>query len=294
MRHSLSLRRQAQWCWYGSARLKRQMMRSRPVSGGFFFSDGVHTLRVGIIGHGHMGGALARGLQKYPDRIEVLTTRKGGDNVSLVLWSDVVLLCVKPSAVEEIMREIAPHLVEDRVIVSVAIGISLEALRAWCDDRCAVIRAMPNMPSRIGLGMTALATTTTTNALTAKGVQMLFDLVGRTCWIDEEHFDTVTALSGCGPAYGYLIIEALTDAGAKLGLVRTTSQLLVAQALLGSAEMVLQSDLHPAVLRDEVATPAGCTIEAITQLEQSGLRVALSKAVAAAANRCVALSKPRG
>ncbi len=257
---------------------------------------------VGILGCGTLGRALAGGLGTHArvDRI-VATTRTPRahfpnlpdvialeDNRELAAVSDVVFFCVKPSQVESITREIVGDLRPGTLLVSVAAGVTTASLREWTGDACAVVRAMPNMPCRIGEGMTAVCGGGAT-AEQLELVRELFATLGRVCVVEERLMDAVTAISGCGPAYVYLIVEALAEAGVKLGVPRATSLELAAQTLRGAATMVLVGDTHPAALKDEVTTPAGCTIDGLLALEDGGLRSTLVNAVSAAAARSAAL-----
>jgi pyrroline-5-carboxylate reductase len=149
---------------------------------------------------------------------------------------------------------------------------------------------MPNMPCRICAGMTVLAAGPGATPEHVALAESLFDTLGRTATIDERLMDAATGISGCGPAYAYVIVEALSDAGVKLGLPRNVARLLAAQTLLGSAKMVLESDVHPAALKDEVTTPAGCTTDALMELEDGKLRHTLLRAAVAAAKRSASLA----
>lgn len=257
---------------------------------------------VGILGCGTLGRALAGGLGTHArvDRI-VATTRTPRahfpnlpdvialeDNRELAAVSDIVFFCVKPSQVENIAREIAGDLRPGTLLVTVAAGVTTASLREWTGGAYAVVRAMPNMPCRIGEGMTAVCG----GGATAEQLELvrgLFATLGRVCVVEERLMDAVTAISGCGPAYVYLIVEALAEAGVKLGVPRATSLELAAQTLRGAASMVLLGDTHPAALKDEVTTPAGCTIDGLLALEDGGLRSTLVNAVSAAAARSAAL-----
>ncbi|MDQ2681075.1 MAG: pyrroline-5-carboxylate reductase [Candidatus Eremiobacteraeota bacterium] len=251
-------------------------------------------MNIGIIGAGRIGSILATGLAASSDVEQLCVGKRGDDHTALAQTSDVIILCVKPFQVNVVLEEIGPHLTDHHTLVSVAAAVSLKMLRAQAGDECALIRAMPNTPCRIGAGMTALAACVSTSEAEIERIKNLFSSIGRVCVVPEGQMDAVTGLSGCGPAYGYLIVEALTDAGVKLGIQRTTAQLLAAQTMLGAAQMILQTDKHPAALRDEVTTPAGCTIDGLMALEQGGLRTTLSNAVIAAAARSAALCvKPR-
>lgn len=261
-------------------------------------------MKVGILGCGTLGRALALGLRSDPAVTEILATTRSGrdpladlphaialrDNRELVQRSDVVVLCVKPFQMEAVVREIAADLRDDHLLISIAAAISTEQLRAWSQGRCPVIRAMPNTPCRVDEGMTVIASDEVAAGNLAVA-QALFNALGRTALLEERLLDAATAISGCGPAYGYLIIEAMSDAGVRLGLPRKTALLLAAQTLLGSAKMVLENETHPAALKDDVTTPAGCTIDALLVLEDGKLRSTIMRAAIAAAERSATLGR---
>jgi pyrroline-5-carboxylate reductase len=258
---------------------------------------------VGILGYGTLGRAIAAGLHEH-DRVRgvVATTRRGltvhdgariepvGDNATLVERAEVILLCVKPFQVEAVLAPIAHLFRPEQLVISCAAAVSTAQVRAWTGDRVAVIRAMPNMPCRIREGMTVLAAGAGATSEQIALAESLFATLGLTATIDERLMDAATGISGCGPAYAYVIIEALSDAGVKLGLPRGIARTLVAQTMLGSAKMVLESDAHPAALKDEVTTPAGCTTDALMELEDGKLRHTLLRAAVAAAERSAKLA----
>jgi pyrroline-5-carboxylate reductase len=249
-------------------------------------------MRVGIIGYGTLGRAIHAGLRTHDGVRDVLTTRRGGDNRALVVQSDVVMLCVKPYHMEGVAREIAPELNGRHVLITTATGIGASQVRDWTNGASPVVRTMPNMPVRSGAGMTVIARDAQSNDDAIRVAESLFASIGLTAIMDERLMAAATAISGCGPAYGYLIIEALTDAGIKLGIPYETARLLVAQTLFGAARMVLDGDAHPAALKTEVTTPAGCTIDGLLELEDGKLRSTLMRAVISAARTAEALSAP--
>jgi pyrroline-5-carboxylate reductase len=258
---------------------------------------------IGILGLGTMGGAIADGLlgsaQPYHLLATRRTTRPVGElpgpieyvatNGELAERSDIVVLSVKPYQAEAVVGEIAPRL-KGKMLVSILAAVESVDLEAWAPG-CRVIRVMPNTPCLIGAGMTVVARGLTPDPEGIALAEELFAPLGRTAVVDEALMDAVTGLSGCGPAYVFLIIEALSEAGVKLGIDRATSTLLVAQTLLGAARMVLERGEHPAKLKDEVTTPAGCTVDALMVLEDGRLRSTLIAAVVAAAERSKSLRK---
>ena len=259
--------------------------------------------RIGILGLGTMGRLLAKGIIDAEDgevvgsgrssatteQARELGVRIAVDNAAVADACDLLVLCVKPYQARAVLAELAPHLADRHTLVSICAAVTVDDLRAASQGKAgAIVRAMPNTPCFVGEGMTVFAAPGVPAARLA-AVEAIFAPLGRTTTVDESLMDGVTALSGCGPAYGYLIIEALGDAGVKCGLPRATATLLAAQTLLGAAKMVLERDVHPAFLRDEVTTPAGCTIDGLLALEDGKLRSVLMAAVLAAASRSRAL-----
>jgi pyrroline-5-carboxylate reductase len=258
---------------------------------------------IGILGCGTVGRALAQGLRDNPRVTRIVATTRLPrvhlelpdvivleDNHELAMVSDIVAFCVKPAQMEQALRDVAGDLREGTLLVSVAAGVSTHAIREWSGGRFPIIRAMPNMPCRIGAGMTALSAGPGSTDAHMELAHNLFSGLGRAVSVEEYLMDAVTAVSGCGPAYVYLIIEALTDGGVSLGLPRKIALELAAQTLHGASALVLASDVHPAALKDEVTTPAGCTIDGLLALEEGRLRSTLACAVAAAARRSAALT----
>jgi pyrroline-5-carboxylate reductase len=261
--------------------------------------------KIGIIGMGKMGEAIVTGMQrstqkKSDSRIQgtthsvqsakksarILKIKCHTDNAKLVSESDVIILCVKPHQVEGVMAEIAPALKKSHLLISIVASITTKQLEGWAASTLPkIVRAMPNTPCLIGYGMTVLSPGEGVKSRDLLIAEEIFKPLGRTAVVEESLMDGVTGLSGCGPAYIYLIIESLSEAGVKVGLSREVSTLLAAQTLLGSAKMVLDRGVHPAALKDEVTTPAGCTIDGLMALEEGKLRVTLIKAVLAAASR---------
>lgn len=211
------------------------------------------------------------------------------DNEKLVSKSDIVILCVKPHQVEKILRSVSNVFNKNHLLISVCASVTTQQLSEYVSGKCAVVRTMPNTPCLIGQGMTVLCMGPGSQQRQLEQAESIFKTVGKTAIVEESLMDGVTGLSGCGPAYIYLVIEALSEAGVKVGLPRQTATLLAAQTLLGSAKMVLERGEHPAALKDEVTTPAGCTIDGLMALEEGKLRVTLIKAVLAASKRSKSL-----
>ena len=260
-------------------------------------------LRVAVLGAGKMGGILLQAFLKqnlfspdqmhatvgHAERALALSTQWGLDvstnNRAAVENADLILLGVKPYQVEGLIAEIRPAIKKGALIVSFAASVKTSAIEEAVGTEIAVVRAMPNTPAALGAGVTALCRGHYVSEKQMELAGRIFETVGRTVFVDEKHMDAVTGLSGSGPAYVYIIIEALAEAGVKVGLPRDTATLLAAQTTYGAARMVLDTGYHPALLKDAVTTPAGCTIDGILELEEGGLRVTLIKAVMRATER---------
>lgn len=251
-------------------------------------------MRVGIIGHGTLGGAIAEGLRSSAmvTSIESTTKRTSARNGDVARASDVVLLCVKPRDVQPALHSIAGVLTGDHVVISTAASVGIEELRSWSGERTRVVRAMPNTAARARGAMTVVARDALTCERALETAQRLFALLGRTIVMHESQMDAVTAVSGCGPAYVYVVIEAMIDAAIALGLPYADAREMVAQTVLGSALLLLSGDSHPAELKTAVATPGGRTIRGLIELEEGALRATLSRAVRAAAAQPIATRGP--
>jgi pyrroline-5-carboxylate reductase len=259
--------------------------------------------RVAFLGAGKMGGIILQALLKsglltvkstcatvaHTERAKELAAKLklkvGTNNIEAVQGADIIVIGVKPQVVEDVVREISSHVTPKQMIVSVAASVPTSMIEKNLPPNVPVIRAMPNTPSRVGAGMTAICKGRHASAADIARTCRMFDVVGRTVVVDEKHMDAVTALSASGPAYIYIILESLAEAGVKVGLPRDIATLLAAQTTLGAARVVLETGDHPALLKDAVTTPAGCTIDAIMELEEGKLRVTLIKAVVKAAQR---------
>ena len=265
-------------------------------------------VRVAVLGAGKMGGILLQAFLKQnlfaPDQIHATVSHAeralalstqwgvdvGTDNVAAARKADLILVGVKPFQVPGLIAEIRPALTPAKTIVSFAASVKTCAIEEAAGLEIAVIRAMPNTPSALGAGVAALCRGRFVSDEKMELAHRIFETVGRTVVVDEKHMDAVTGLSGSGPAYLYIIIEALAEAGVKVGLPRDIATQLAAQTAYGSAKMVLETGYHPALLKDAVTTPAGCTIDGILELEEGGLRVTLIKAVMRATERAKQLA----
>lgn len=265
-------------------------------------------VRVAVLGAGKMGGILLQAFLKQnlfsPDQIHAtvghaeralaLSTQWGVDvstnNLEAASQAELILVGVKPFQVPGIIEEIRPALNKDKLLISFAASVKTRSIEDAAGLDIAVIRAMPNTPSALGAGAAAMCRGRFVTAPQMELAERIFQTVGRTVTVDEKHMDAVTGLSGSGPAYIYIIIEALAEAGVKVGLPRDTATQLAAQTTFGAAKMVLETGYHPALLKDAVTTPAGCTIDGILELEKGGLRVTLIKAVMRATERAKQLA----
>jgi pyrroline-5-carboxylate reductase len=265
-------------------------------------------IRVAVLGAGKMGGILLQAFLKenlfaadrihatvgHAERALALSTQWGVDvstnNLDAVRQSDLVLIGVKPFQVPDMIAEIKPALTPGKLLVSFAASVKTRAIEDATGMEIAVVRAMPNTPSALGAGVAALCRGRFVSEPQMELAQRIFETVGRTVLVEEKHMDAVTGLSGSGPAYLYIIIEALAEAGVKVGLPRDIATLLAAQTTFGAAKMVLETGYHPALLKDAVTTPAGCTVDGLLELEEGRLRVTLIKAVISATERAKQLA----
>lgn len=265
--------------------------------------------KFGIIGLGRMGRCLVQGLLESGayEKEQILFTTKHSqtaervraelgifpakNNRELVGECQTVVLSVKPQNVTEVLSETKGSFKSDCLLVSIVASIPTSAIESQLGGKTAVIRGMPNTPVFVREGMTALCPGKFATKEQLAAAIEIFRPLGRVLKTDEKNLNAVTGLSGCGPAYIYLILESLTEAGIKVGLPRDVATELSAQTVLGSAKMLLQTGRHPASLKDEVTTPAGCTIDGILELEEGKLRVTLIKAVVQATKRARILAK---
>jgi pyrroline-5-carboxylate reductase len=271
-------------------------------------SPAMPGLRVAVLGAGKMGGILLQAFLKnnllapeqifatvqHAERAKALSAQFGvevtTDNLAAARQADVILFGVKPIQVPALVDEIKAALTPKKMVLSFAASVKTQSIEEGAGCELAVVRAMPNTPAMLAAGITALCAGRFVSAEQMAVAQKIFQTVGRTVVVDEKHMDAVTGLSGSGPAFLYIIIEALAEAGVNVGLPRDVATLLAAQTTLGSARMVLETGYHPALLKDAVTTPAGCTVDGILELEEGGLRVTLIKAVKRATQRAKELA----
>ncbi len=259
--------------------------------------------KIAVIGTGKMGSILLQSMlnQKLIEPEQVRATDKatgkgpggsslvpipvGTDNRAAAEWADIILLCVKPQTVKTVLEEIRPQLNPQKLIISIAAAIPTGLIEKVAALEIPVVRTMPNTACSIGFGMAGICPGRFAREEHLDIARSIFNTFGRSVVVEENLMDAVTGLSGCGPAYVYIIIESLAEAGVKCGLPRDIATELAAQTVLGSARMVLETGHHPALLKDAVTTPAGCTIDGILELEEGKLRVTLIKAVVKATER---------
>jgi pyrroline-5-carboxylate reductase len=259
--------------------------------------------KIGFVGGGNMAGALVRGLLQSKtvtadqirasdvkeERLAELHGKYGihtsADNEELARWADVVVIAVKPQIVDRILAPIAAALNESDLVVSIAAGVPIEAIEARLPAGARVIRAMPNTAAIALAAATAIAPGAHATPPDIEVARALFEAVGRCVVLDESLLDAVTGLSGSGPAYVMLMIEALADGGVKVGLGRDTALLLAAQTVYGAAKLQLETGEHPGRLKDMVTSPGGTAIAGLHTLEAGGLRTTLIDAVEAASRR---------
>ena len=264
-------------------------------------------IKTGFIGTGKMASALACGFSKTlvpASRIvgvdpveasraafaELLNNECSvGTDPAAISSVDVVILAVKPNVMQTVIEQYAEGLSHGQVIVSIAAGLKTETLESWLPAGARLIRVMPNTPCLVGQGACGVSRGSQATQEDEDLVCELLESVGVVERVPERLIDALTGLSGCGPAYGFQIIEALSDGGVKMGLPRATATRLAAQTLLGAAQMVLETGDHPGALKDAVTSPGGATIAAIHAMEQAGIRAGLINAVEAGTGKSIEL-----
>ncbi len=259
--------------------------------------------RIAVLGAGNIGGALIGGIlnggvadrkhivatDRSPERVKEISRQyhikaTAGGNVEAAQWADIVILSVKPGTLPGVLEEIREVLRGDQILISVAAAVPISLIEGIVRKRIPIFRAMPNIPVVVQEGAIALTANAVGGATQRKVVERILGAVGVVCFVEEDLMHAVTALSGSGPAYAYMFIEALIAGGLKMGLSREISTKLAEQTVLGAAKLVRETGLHPAILRDQVITPGGVTIAAIHELERHGLRAMLISAVETATN----------
>jgi pyrroline-5-carboxylate reductase len=267
--------------------------------------------KIAILGSGTMGRAIINGLLRSekvaPAQILATTRTRSSsekltrelqiqastDNITTAQAANIIVIAVKPKDVPKLLAQLqAKQALEHQpLVISIAAGVSTTAMEALIPANTPVLRAMPNTPCSIGKGMTVVAKGSAALETHVELAREIFSTMGRFIELEEKHMDTVTGLSASGPAFIYIIVEALADGGVKCGLPRNVATELVAQMTLGAAEMILTTKKHPAALKDDVTTPAGCTIAGILALEDGRIRSVLARGVETAAKVAGELAK---
>lgn len=259
--------------------------------------------KIAILGSGNMGEALVKGLLRSgkaqpealvcsdprAERREELHKRYGvqvtADNRAAAAQADIAVLAVKPQSIDVLLDEIAPAVDAKKLVISIVAGVPIAAIARKLGTGVHIIRTMPNTPALVGAGATALAKGPHATDADLEQALALFEAVGVAVVVEEHHLDAVTGLSGSGPAFVFVAIEALADGGVKVGLARPVALALAAQAVMGSAKLVLETGEHPGRLKDQVTSPGGTSIAGVHALESGGFRAALIAAVEAATKR---------
>lgn len=257
---------------------------------------------LGFIGCGAMGGAICRGICKgnamkasdicvyepAAEKAHALQKEIGvrifDDCADMIARCDMIILAVKPNIVASVLQDYKEDLA-GRALISIAAGWTTQQLRDHLDRSTRVLAVMPNTAALIGEAITALSRSTTLTNAEKMRAETLFSAVGKAIWVDEKQFSGVIGVSGSGPAYAYMFLEALADGGVEAGLTRVQATEMAAQMMIGAAKMVLESGMHPEALKDMVCSPGGTTIAAVHALEKAGFRGAVMDAVQAAAKK---------
>ncbi len=264
----------------------------------------LNNKKIGMIGTGNMGTALIDGLilsgaaqaeniicsdaseRQLASIAEKYSVKTTTDNIEVVTAADIVIYAIKPQIMATVLKETADHLDMSKLIISIAAGVPLAAIESLLDKDLRLIRVMPNVAVAVREGATAIAAG---GHATDEDIQLataIFDSVGKTIFLKENYLmDAITGLSGSGPAYIFMIVDALADAGVKMGLSRKDAQVLSSQTILGAAKLLLETRSHPGELKDSVTSPGGTAIAGLHTLEKGGLRTTLINAVEAATNR---------
>jgi pyrroline-5-carboxylate reductase len=272
-------------------------------------NDVLSGRRIGFIGAGNMAEAIIRGLLEnktvdpekitasdvMPKRLEFMENTyrisTTTDNGVLVTEADILILAVKPQVAGEVLTHIAPHTDDTKLIISIVAGLTVATMTAALGSGPRIVRTVPNTPVFVGEGMVALAADGPARKEDYEAAAAIFKPVARIAMVEEKHMDAAIGVSGSGPAYGFLMIEALADGGVKMGLPRPVALELAAQTLLGAAKMCLESGRHPGQLKDMVTSPGGTTIAALHKMEAAGVRAGLMDAVEAATRRSEELGR---
>ena len=268
----------------------------------------MQSAKIVFIGGGNMARALIGGLRASAgeglsitvsdpnvDQRQQLEQQFGvagtDDNIAAIDGAQIIVLAVKPQILADVARQLAPHVQPDQLVISVAAGVTTQVLSNWLGGHQALVRAIPNTPAMIGCGATGLYAPAGVSAKLRSEAESLMRAVGIVQWVEDEALiDSITALSGSGPAYVFLVMEAMQAAAEKLGLDEKAARLLTLETVFGAARLAMESNDTPAVLRSRVTSPGGTTEQGIKALEEAGVREAFEKALAAARNRSIELA----
>lgn len=264
--------------------------------------------KIGFIGCGNMGQAILKGMlksgqvlpenmivsAKSDETVNKLKTKYGvwgtHDNIQVAKEADILFLGVKPYLYSQIITEIKDHVQDETLVIGMAAGVSTGNMEELFEKPLKIVKIMPNTPVAVGEGVIALVTTSKVEDQEKEAIITLLKPLGLVKVINESHMDVITGISGSSPAYVYMFIEAMADAAVKNGFPRKDAYEISAQAVLGGAKMVLETGIHPGVLKDQVTSPGGTTIEAVVKLEELGLRHTVISAV----DTCIEKSKKMG
>jgi pyrroline-5-carboxylate reductase len=265
------------------------------------------NIKLGLIGAGNMGSALIKGVYTSkllePNSIYVYDIDKArassvskevsakvyDSSTDIAKTCNVIIVAVKPQHIITVLNEINPYLTKGQVVISIAAGVSISRLRKAVDDRCDIIRVMPNTPALIGEGITSICTDERVAENNMQIAKAIFSTCGIVEYINEESIHAATAIGGSSPAYVYQFIEAMADGGVLMGLSREQSYRIASQALIGAAKMLQETGKHPGELKDMVCSPGGTTIEAVASLENSSFRSSIIEAIRVCAQKSKAL-----
>ena len=271
----------------------------------------MYEKELGIIGTGKIGSTLLKRLisTNSIDRSKIIAydidekkrsklskeynIEYAKNNEELARSAKFILIAVIPQVIDTVLKEIEPVITNEQIIISIAAGVSFNHINKVINPAVGLIRIMTNTPALVGAAATAIAHNSHVKDIQLEFVKKIFKAVGMVVELEERHLDAVTGLSGSGPAYIFIIIEALADGGVKMGLPRAIALKLAAQTLFGSAKLLLETGIHPAALKDMVATPGGTTITAIHELESAKIRATLIRAVEAATLKSKSLNSAK-
>jgi len=258
--------------------------------------------KIGFIGAGKMANAFIEGLLKAKvidknalsvsdvseERIKFFNSlgiNTFSDNKKLYNNSDIIILSVKPNIIEKVVNDLISIVNKNKLIISIAAGVTIETIEKILDKGIPIARVMPNTPALVGAAMSAYSINKYVKEKEKDTIEMILKSIGEVIYIDEKYLDAVTGLSGSGPAYVFMVINSLAEGGVKMGLSKKVALKLAAQTVLGSAKLVLETGKHPEELLDMVTSPGGTTIAGITTLEKKGIRAAFIEAVEEATKR---------